>query len=67
MAGRDRVRALVRELRQLGYYEFQIREIIQEIAGTADIDKLSSEAAQKVGARLAEQVAFARRCLNVQS
>jgi len=57
---------LVRELRQLGYYEFQIREIIREAAGTADVERLSSEVAERVAARLAEQVAFARRCLGTR-
>ncbi|MGB9885398.1 MAG: hypothetical protein ACPLRW_00180 [Moorellales bacterium] len=66
MAGRERIKDLVKELRALGYYEFQIREIIQEVAGTADVDRLSSEEIAKVGTRLAEQVAFARRCLNVR-
>lgn len=63
MAVWERIKALERELRRLGYYEFQIREIIREAAEGTPLEKLSPEAAEKVAERLAEQVAFARRCL----
>lgn len=63
----DRIKALERELRRLGHYEFQIREIVREAAGGTPLEKLSPEAAEKVAERLAEQVAFARRCLQAGS
>lgn len=59
----ERIKALERELRRLGYYEFQIREIIREAAGDTPLERLSPEAAERVVERLAEQVAFAKRCL----
>ncbi|QGP92649.1 hypothetical protein MGLY_20370 [Neomoorella glycerini] len=65
MAGEE-IRALCNELRRLGYYEFQIKEIIAGIAGNKKINQLSLEDQEKIKARLVEQINFARKCMQVR-
>ncbi|MGI6285930.1 hypothetical protein SEF58_08945 [Neomoorella humiferrea] len=59
-------RNLCNELRRLGYYEFQIKEIITSIAGAKKINQLSLEDQEKIKARLVEQINFASKCMKIR-
>ena len=59
------IRELMQELRRLGYYDFQIKEIVREAVGNKRLEDLSPAEAQDLAARLEEAVAFARRCLSL--
>lgn len=62
----EEIRNLCNELRRLGYYEFQIKEIITSIAGAKKISQLSLEDQEKIKARLIEQINFARKCMKIR-
>jgi peptidoglycan hydrolase-like protein with peptidoglycan-binding domain len=63
VAAGERIRQLQRELRRLGYYDFQIKDMIFEAAGKTEVEKFSPEEAERVAERLSEQVSFALKCL----
>lgn len=60
------VRRLWSGLRAIGYYDFQIKEMIVEIVGNRKLDDLSEEEISRVIDRLEEQLAFARKCMRVR-
>lgn len=65
MAAGERIRQLKRELERLGYYDFQIEEMIIEAIRrkAADEEELTPEEEEKVINRLSEQISFAYKCL----
>lgn len=65
MAAGERIRQLKRELERLGYYDFQIEEMIIEAIRRkpADEEELTPEEEEKVVSRLSEQISFAYKCL----
>jgi hypothetical protein len=66
VAAREMLEHLQRELQQLGYYDFQIAEIVMETVGKSSLEKLNQEETEKVVQRLTEQLAFARKCLSTR-
>lgn len=62
-----RVNDMWQELQRLGYYEFQIREMLLEWSGKAKISSLTSAEAAQVAACFQKQIDFARRCLTISS
>ena len=58
------IEALKKTLRDLGYYQFQVNDLIVGVAGSADLSRLSPAQLDEVIAALEEQVAFAFQCLN---
>ena len=65
VAAGEKIRELKRELERLGYYDFQIREIVFEAVGrkVAGEEELAPEEAERVIDRLSEQISFAYKCL----
>ncbi|MEW6662544.1 MAG: hypothetical protein ACOY9Y_14490 [Bacillota bacterium] len=57
------VRALKKTLKDLGYYQFQVNDLIADLVGTADVSRCTPEQLDAVIAALEEQIAFARRCI----
>lgn len=62
----EEIRNLCNELRRLGYYKFQIKEIITSIAGAKKISQLSLEDQEKIKASLVEQINFASKCMKIR-
>lgn len=56
--------ALKKTLRDLGYYQFQVNDLIAGITGSADLSRTPPARLDEVIATLEEQVAFALECLN---
>lgn len=66
VAGKGEIRRLWSGLRAIGYYDFQIKEMIVEIVGNRKLDGLSEEEVGRVIDHLEEQIAFARKCMRVR-
>ena len=62
---REKVESLIKELQLMGYYKFQIRNMIKEAANKSDYRDLPDEQLQKVVVKLEEMVEFARQCRKV--
>jgi hypothetical protein len=56
--------ALKKTLRDLGYYQFQVNDLIAGVTGTPDLSRCTPAQLDEVIAALEEQVAFALQCLN---
>lgn len=57
---------LTGQLQALGYHQFQIRQIIRDGMGTAELDRLTPEQQQALLRDLNDYVKFAMKCKAVQ-
>ncbi len=57
--------SLVRELLLMGYYRFQVLDMIKEAAGTSDWRSLSDGKLSEVTVNLEKMVEFARKCRQI--
>ena len=57
------IQSLRKALKEVGYYSFQIDEIVREIAGTSDLSHINDAQLDEVAATLQQTLEFAKICL----
>jgi hypothetical protein len=58
----ERIRELRKQLINTGYHGFQIDDMIRDIAGSPQIDRLNNGQAEELIEALNEQIQFAFKC-----
>lgn len=58
----EHIRDLLEQLRVLGYHSLQIKQIVADAIGMAEMDSLPPKEQEQLVKALEEYVAFARKC-----
>lgn len=62
----QKIHELIGELQTLGYHDFQIKQIIRDMIGSSDLNRLSAAEQRELVSGLEEYVRFAVKCKTVQ-
>lgn len=63
----DKFKEEIDQFKNLGYYHFQIKEILSSVVSKKELKKLSDSDIDSVRSTLKEHIAFAQKALKVSS
>lgn len=66
MRNNDKINELVIQLGNLGYFPYQIQQMIEEVAGTTKLETISQKDQQEIIENLEEYIQFAMKCHNTK-
>ncbi|WP_145093341.1 hypothetical protein [Sporomusa sp. KB1] len=66
MRNNDKINELVIQLENLGYFSYQVQQMIREIAGTTKLETISQKDKQEIIENLEGYIQFAMKCHNTK-
>jgi len=61
----DRLKEITNELKSLGYYDFQVKDMLRECTGKRSLENVKPEDEQMIIEYLEKKLDFARKCMDI--